>query len=62
MPLSFNNSKLSKYFATKKITDFDGLPTEIIPTSNFSADFAGKDNTGCGKMIPYPSNSTVMSW
>jgi len=45
----FNNQKLAKHLATKKITDFDGLAVELIPTDNLVTTFGSKDNTGLWK-------------
>jgi len=45
----FNNAKLSKYIATDKIEDFDGLPTEFIISDNLDTIFEAKDNTGLWK-------------
>lgn len=45
----FNNTKLSKYIATKKIDSFDGLPTELIPSSDLLATFNAKDNINLWK-------------
>ncbi len=39
----FNNSKLAKYIADKKITDYDGLAIELIPTENLTVTFTGDD-------------------
>jgi hypothetical protein len=45
----FNNSKLAKYLANKKITDFDNLPIEIIPAENLVATFKGEDSANLWK-------------
>lgn len=45
----FNNLKLSKYVATKKIDGFDGLPTEIIPAESLVVTMTGADSTGLYK-------------
>ena len=45
----FNNIKLSKYLANKKIEKFDGLPTELIPSDNLVTTFITKDNIALAK-------------
>ncbi len=45
----FNNLKLTKYMADKKIDNFDGLPAELIPTDNLTVTMTGADNTGLWK-------------
>jgi len=45
----FNNTKLSKYIATKKIEGFDALPTELIPSDSLLTTFTAKDNTSLWK-------------
>ena len=47
--LVFNNQKLSKYFALKKISGFDSQPTELIPGDNLVTTFIGADSTGLAK-------------
>lgn len=39
----FNNLKLSKYLALKKIENFDELPTELIPTEDLMVTFTASD-------------------
>jgi hypothetical protein len=41
----FNNIKLAKYIATKKIKDYDGLQTELIPADDLVITFTGKEST-----------------
>lgn len=45
----FNGARLAKYFAVKKVKDFDGLPVEFIPTDDLAIVFVAKDNTGLWK-------------
>jgi hypothetical protein len=45
----FNNQKLAKYLAGRKLTDFDGLPVEFIPSDNLVVTFLAKDSTGLWK-------------
>jgi len=45
----FNNLKLAKYIAEKKISDFDGLPTEFVPSDNLVTTFKAKDSTDLWK-------------
>jgi hypothetical protein len=45
----FNNLRLTKNIATKKLTGFDGLPAELVPGDDFTVTFTGKDNTGLWK-------------
>jgi len=45
----FNNLLLTKYLAEKKISNFDGLPAELIPTDNFVATLTGKDSANLWK-------------
>jgi hypothetical protein len=45
----FNNLKLTKYLANKKIDSFDGLPAELIPTDNLAVTLTGADSTGLWK-------------
>lgn len=45
----FNNLKLSKYIASKKINGFAGLATELIPTDSLVTTFKAPDTTGLWK-------------
>lgn len=45
----FNNIKLSQYIAQKKITNFDNLPTELIPSDNLTVTFTAKDSNNLWK-------------
>jgi hypothetical protein len=45
----FNNIKLGKYMATKKISDFDNNQTEFIPSDDLVTIFSGKDTTSLAK-------------
>lgn len=45
----FNNLKLTKYLANKKMANYDGLPAELIPTDNLITVFTGADTTGLWK-------------
>lgn len=47
--LVFNNNKLSNYFASKKVADYDGLATVFIPEDNFTATFIAKDTVNLWK-------------
>ena len=47
--IAFNNLKLTKFIAGKKIDGFDGLPAELIPADNFNVIVTGADNTGLWK-------------
>ena len=59
----FNNLKLTKYIANKKIDSFDGLPAELIPADNLIATFTGADSTGLWKndtlQIKFNGDATV---
>ena len=63
--IAFNNLKLTKYIANKKIADFDGLPTELIPTDNLVVTLTGADSTGLWKndtlQIKF-SGDAVVKW
>ncbi len=45
----FNNLKLAKYIATKKISNFDNLPVELVPADNLVTTFKGSDTTSLAK-------------
>jgi hypothetical protein len=59
----FNNIKLAKYIATKKIKDYDGLQTELIPADDLVITFTGKDSTELWKNetleIKFNGNATI---
>ena len=61
----FNNLKLTKYLANKKIDSFDGLPAELIPTDNLVVTLTGADSTGLWKndtlQIKF-SGDAVVKW
>ena len=45
----FNNLKLTKYLASKKIDNFDNLPAELIPADNMTVTMTGANSTGLWK-------------
>ena len=45
----FNNSKLAKYIATKKIASFDSLPVELVLNDNLVTSFSAKENASIWK-------------
>jgi len=45
----FNNLKLSKYIGEKKVTNFDGLPTELVVSDGLTVILTGADSTGLYK-------------
>lgn len=45
----FNSLKLSNYLATKKISDYDGLPTTLIFTDDLITTLSGKDTLNLWK-------------
>jgi hypothetical protein len=59
----FNNIKLAKYIATKKIKDYDGLQTELIPADDLVITFTGKESTELWKNetleIKFNGNATI---
>lgn len=61
----FNNLRLTKTIAAKKLTDFDGLPAELVPGDDFTATFTAKDNTGLWKNTTLElklNGSAVIKW
>lgn len=45
----FNGAKLANYLATKKIANFDGLPTSVVFDDNLTINLSGKDNVDLSK-------------
>lgn len=45
----FNNIKLTKYLASKKIDNYDGLAAELIPADDLVTVITGSDSTGLWK-------------
>ncbi len=45
----FNNSKMSKYIASEKSENYDGLPIEMIPFDNLTVIFKASDNISLWK-------------
>ena len=59
----FDNLKLTKYIATKKINNFDSFPAELVPSDNLVTTLTGSDSTGLWKndtlQIKFNGDATV---
>lgn len=61
----FDNAKLTNYIATKKISDFDGLPAELIPLESLVVTLKGEDMTSLWKNTTLTINldgEAVVRW